>query len=120
MGHEAQKVEKLDKPAGSRHTGRRRWVTYSGYMLGCAGLACLVVHIFAGWKLAEVNAMLPTYLWIVTVVLIVLGSAMALFNEGLKRLEGTQRVVFGQVVGDPPTTGGTRPGRGKRGETGKG
>jgi len=48
--------------------------------------------------------MLPTYLWIVTVVLIVVGPVMVLANEGWRRLEGSGQVVFGQVVSEADDT----------------
>jgi len=100
-----QHAEQRDRPARSRHTGRRRWVTYIGYALLSVGLACLAVHLFSGWRLVEVHPMLPTYLWIVTVVLIVVGPVMVLANEGLCRLDGSVPVVFGQVVSEPAGNG---------------
>jgi len=104
VSDDPQHAEQRDRPARSRHTGRRRWVTYIGYALLSVGLACLAVHLFSGWRLVEVHPMLPTYLWIVTVVLIVVGPVMVLANEGLRRLEGSGQVVFGQVVSEADDT----------------
>jgi hypothetical protein len=63
------------------------------------------VHLFAGWKLVRIDAMLPTYLWIVTGVLLVLGAGLVLANEGLGGLSGSEEVAFGQIVGEPAQAG---------------
>jgi hypothetical protein len=105
LSQDAQKAERRGRPARSRHKGSRRWVTYIGYAVAAVGLACLAVHLFAGWKLVQIDAMLPTYLWIVTAVLIVVGSVMVLVNEGVRRLDGSEEVAFGQVVSESAPIG---------------
>jgi hypothetical protein len=99
VSQDAQKAERRGRPARSRHKGSRRWVTYIGYAVAAVGLACLAVHLFAGWKLVQIDAMLPTYLWIVTAVLIVVGSVM------VRRLDGSEEVAFGQVVSESAPIG---------------
>ncbi len=101
MGHHPQQSEQHKKPPRSRHTGKRRWVTYVGYALLYIGGACLAVHLVFGWRLVEIDWMLPTYLWIASVALVVLGPILILANEGVRSLAGTVPVVLGQVVSEP-------------------
>lgn len=105
MSQDKRMAEQHATRARSRHAGRRRWITYAGYTAAGVGLACLVVHLFAGWKLVRIDAMLPTYLWIVTGVLLVLGAGLVLANEGLGGLSGSEEVAFGQIVGEPAQAG---------------
>lgn len=102
MGRDAKQAEQRARPARSRHAGKRRWVTYLGYVLAAGGLACLAVHLLAGWKLVRIDAMLPTYLWIVTVALLVVGALLVVANEGTRSLAGSVPVILGQVESERP------------------